>query len=225
VTYGIHDDVLAIAGASVLVVKGALRDVFNIPYFVHAVVNGTAVPVAYILRKGDHLTFARLFGVKGGAEDERTDEVVVERLLALYPELQEMKQRVLRCGLDTEASLDMLHGQFAKWMAQRFGPWEEEIRLIIMQLVQRVQRMPSQGEGRPRGRKPTTRLEADFTNRYRPGMPWAKITELWNREHQEKARTLEQMRGAYRRFYGDKAKNNHCRRNKTGPSLNPFEPR
>jgi hypothetical protein len=73
VIYGPNDDELPLVGFTVLAVKNLLREPFNIPYFVDAVVNGEIVSVDYRLQPGDRLEFDRRFGFKGAGDADFDD--------------------------------------------------------------------------------------------------------------------------------------------------------
>jgi hypothetical protein len=206
-----NKDWFPIGGKTVGNVKKCLQDAFGIPYFAEAIVNGKAVALAHTLAGGDCLEFAKAFGHKAHKKESRTD-AEAKGILAHYPELVEIGNKVKGRGLDAEKSIDLMAEMVARWCKDHFGPLTadaiataNQVAVLMSSFQERATRVAHGMEPRKAGRKPTTRELADFAQDH-SHLTWKEISALWNREDpQGKKVKLEDVRGAYRRAYGDKS--------------------
>ena len=140
IIYGPNDDELPLVGFAVLAVKSLLREPFNIPYFVDAVVNGEIVSVDYRLQSGDRLEFDRRFGFKG-AGDEDVNDREADGLLWAYPDLQQIAEKVKASGKSGPQAIDLMTRLVAEWCRDKFGPLENRINGTLERLIEKMDKM------------------------------------------------------------------------------------
>jgi hypothetical protein len=120
---------------------------------------------------------------------------------------------VKRLGLDAEQSVDLMTEMVARWCEDHFGPLPGEVIATVNQVGAALARLQDRAERaahgkQPRkvGRKATSRELADFAHANRQ-LTMKEIAERWNKKHPTRKKVkAEEVRGAYRRAYGDKAR-------------------
>jgi hypothetical protein len=212
VIHGATEGSFPLGGKSVRHVKKCLQQVFSIPYFAEAIVNGKAVALAHVLAGGDCLEFAKAFGYKAYKKESRA-EAEARGLLAHYPALVEIGTKVKSRGLDTEKSIDLMAALVAKWCEDHFGPLSGDVIATVRQAVASLSRLQERAtlvahgkQPRKAGRPNTTRELADFAQAHL-ALTTKEIAALWNKQHPDAKKVKdEDVRGACRRTYGDKSR-------------------
>jgi hypothetical protein len=184
---GANEQWIGLSGRSVAEVKRNLRDVFNIPYFAHAYLNGSVVDLSVKVAGGDTLEFVQAVGLKGGGEErESPEETLAEVLHQCSPELQAIGTQVKEMGLSMEESIDRTIKLVSQHFVRYFGPvgaGEQPVlsalaRMMVMQEA-RLKRLEAQilGQVPPQvdGTQQTPRLATD-----RPLIDRQAFTMAWN---------------------------------------------
>jgi hypothetical protein len=217
VVHGVNEDQLLLVGKSIAAIKRSLREVFNIPYFAEAFVDGVPVDADHVIRQCHVVEFVKRFGFKG-ATNEPAEETEANGLLAVYDEpLRRMSDQVKAKGLAADEAVEAMRILVLQWCQHTFGSvaaWDlPELQGTITHLSKllrvagEVQRCDSTGVP---GRKNSTSDIADFAYLHRSGdkaLTWKEILTKWKKGNPTDSRVtkVEQIRDAYRRHYTDKA--------------------
>ncbi len=124
-------------------VKKVLGQIFNIPYFAEAFVDGAAVGVGHVLRDGVYLEFVQVFGLKGGG-DQSDVEAKGKALVDSYPGLKKIRDQVRAFGLDAKQSIEIMLVLVCEFVEEKFGPVPETATRTVKETAKLLAELPKE---------------------------------------------------------------------------------
>ena len=135
VVHGANERTFPLSGRLIGDVKRSLRDIFNIPYFASAFLNGAVVDLGRVLRAGDRLEFLQTFGFKGSGDLRNPAVQVAEALIQDSPELRRISDRIKSSWLNKDDSIDETVRLVSRHFIQFYGAYGSSERPILSEVA------------------------------------------------------------------------------------------